>query len=89
MQNLVQSMSSVQINSVSVLTQLRDDFQDNLLLSSQVTPENLTALQVGFDQLWSSLQEQQAMHADLTASECEEFIVPGEHEFSAEQLTVL
>ena len=48
MQNLVQSMSSLQSYSASALTQLREDFQDNLLFSSF---HNLTAVQATVCQL--------------------------------------
>ena len=51
-QNLVQSMSSVQSNSASTLTQLREDFQDNLLLSPL---HNLTVVQATVDQLSTSV----------------------------------
>ena len=47
-QNLVQSMSSVQNNSALTLTRLNDNFQDNVLLHAL---DNLTALRVKFDQL--------------------------------------
>ena len=50
MQNLVQSMSSVQNNSALTLTRLNDNFQDNVLLHAL---DNLTALRVKFDQLSS------------------------------------
>ena len=49
-QNLVQSMSSVQNNSALTLTRLNDNFQDNVLLHAL---DNLTALRVKFDQLSS------------------------------------
>ena len=49
-QNLVQSMSSVQNNSALTLTRLNDNFQDNVLLHAL---DNLTALGVKFDQLSS------------------------------------
>ena len=52
MQNLVQSISSVQSSSVFALTQLRADFQDNLLLSPL---HNLTAVQAIVDQLSTSV----------------------------------
>ena len=47
-QNLVQSMSLVQSNNALTLNQLREDFQDNLLLD---TLHNLTVLQGRVDQL--------------------------------------
>ena len=47
-QNLVQSMSSVQNNTALTLTQLDKNFHENLLLHAL---DNLTALQIKFDQL--------------------------------------